>query len=256
MKINLFMVGPAGSGKSSVTGAFYQWLKENTDYEVKIVNLDPGAEYIPYSPDFDIRSLFTTRKIMIGEKLGPNAAMIEASNRMVKEREFIVDKISSLDAEIIIVDTPGQMEAFIFHESGPKLVSLMSNSIAIFILDASIIHRVNELTIGLLLSVITQLKLDVPTLSIINKSDLMTEKDREKLMELMQDPLKIREAIENTARRYSSGAIVDVLLSIADFLPTVLPALRPVLVSAKTLEGFDMLLDLIHETYCTCGDLT
>jgi len=256
MKVNLFMVGPAGSGKSSVTGAFYRWLKKNVDYEVKAVNLDPGAEYIPYTPDFDIRSLFTTREIMIKEKLGPNAAMIEASNRMVRERKLIVDKISSLNAEITIIDTPGQMEAFIFHESGPKLVSLIPNSIAIFILDASVIHRVNELTIGLLLSVITQLKLDVPTLSIINKSDTMPKKEQNKLIELIQDPFKIREAIENTARKYSSGAIVDVLLSIADFLPSVLPALRPVLVSANTLEGFDMLLDLIHEIYCTCGDLT
>lgn len=69
------------------------------------MNLDPGAEHIPYTSDFGIDHFFTTRKIMIEEKLVPNAVMIEASNRIVRERKLVIDKIFSLNAETTIIDT-------------------------------------------------------------------------------------------------------------------------------------------------------
>ncbi|MHA1580542.1 MAG: ATP/GTP-binding protein [Candidatus Freyarchaeota archaeon] len=56
-------LGSAGLGKTSLTGSFSEFLAEK-DYTVKIFNIDAGAEYLPYTPDFDIQSFFRVTDIM------------------------------------------------------------------------------------------------------------------------------------------------------------------------------------------------
>jgi molybdopterin-guanine dinucleotide biosynthesis protein len=46
-------VGTAGSGKTTLTGAFGRHLEEN-GYSVAYVNLDTGVKTLPYSPDMDL----------------------------------------------------------------------------------------------------------------------------------------------------------------------------------------------------------
>jgi ABC-type ATPase involved in cell division len=50
-----FIIGTAGSGKSFFTAAFSEWLKMSKQ-DVAVVNLDPGALKLPYSPDVDVRN--------------------------------------------------------------------------------------------------------------------------------------------------------------------------------------------------------
>ncbi|WP_243678419.1 ATP/GTP-binding protein [Vulcanisaeta distributa] len=42
----VFIVGTAGSGKTTLVSTFAEWL-ENNQYDVAIVNLDPAVEYVP-----------------------------------------------------------------------------------------------------------------------------------------------------------------------------------------------------------------
>jgi GTPase SAR1 and related small G proteins len=70
----VFFVGIAGSGKSTLVSALYNWMDEQ-GYDVAVVNLDPAAEYLPYVPDVDIRERINARKIMRQFKLGPNASI-------------------------------------------------------------------------------------------------------------------------------------------------------------------------------------
>ena len=72
------LMGPAGSGKTTLTAALGKWIEENQGYNVGYINLDPGAETLPYNPDFDVREWFTVEDIMVKEDLGPNGAMIRA----------------------------------------------------------------------------------------------------------------------------------------------------------------------------------
>ncbi|MEM3342374.1 MAG: ATP/GTP-binding protein, partial [Thermoplasmata archaeon] len=62
-RICLFFVGTAGSGKSTLVASFSRWMKDNS-YDAVSVNLDPGAESIPYIHDFDIREKINLRTIM------------------------------------------------------------------------------------------------------------------------------------------------------------------------------------------------
>lgn len=45
------------------------------------------------------------------------------------------------------------------------------------------------------------------------------------------------------------GKLIDVFIDYA-------PPVRIVRVSSKTMEGMEDLYSLIHETFCTCGDMT
>ena len=104
-------------------------MEKEMDYKVSFVNLDPGCEYLLYSHDFDIRSIITTRDIMIREKMGPNSAMVRAMELMEKRIENIVAGIVKLLGDICIIDTPGQMEVFIFMQLELKLLKKSKTSV-------------------------------------------------------------------------------------------------------------------------------
>ena len=52
----VYFIGTAGSGKSTLTHCFQQWMN-NQGLDAITVNLDPGAENLPYVPDVDIKEL-------------------------------------------------------------------------------------------------------------------------------------------------------------------------------------------------------
>jgi GTPase SAR1 family protein len=67
----VFIIGTAGAGKSVFTAAFGEWLKMSKQ-DVCMVNLDPGALDIPYSPDVDVRNYVNLENLMEEYHLGPN----------------------------------------------------------------------------------------------------------------------------------------------------------------------------------------
>ncbi|MCK4332233.1 MAG: ATP/GTP-binding protein, partial [Thermoplasmatales archaeon] len=48
-EIFVYFIGTAGSGKSTLTSNFQKWFKMR-GLDAIIVNLDPGAENLPYEP--------------------------------------------------------------------------------------------------------------------------------------------------------------------------------------------------------------
>jgi len=72
---HIVIMGPAGSGKSTLAKALADWL-EDQELSVSIVNFDPAAESLPYTPDVDIRRYVRARDLMIEKGLGPNGALI------------------------------------------------------------------------------------------------------------------------------------------------------------------------------------
>ena len=87
----VFVIGTAGSGKSLFTGAFGGWLRNNKQ-DVAVVNLDPGALKLPYSPDVDVRNYVDASDIMEKYGLGPNGAAIMAA-------DLIADFFRNLEGE-------------------------------------------------------------------------------------------------------------------------------------------------------------
>ncbi|MEM4488440.1 MAG: ATP/GTP-binding protein [Desulfurococcaceae archaeon] len=246
--------GPAGSGKTSLVKGYSDWIKANLFLKVGVVNLDPGAEILNYSPVFDIRNIFTLSNIMERYNLGPNGAFIKASDLLLENINEILSsppfsRLSEWD--IILVDTPGQMEAFLFRPVSSvffRELGKLANTVVVYIVDASSLVKVSDAVFLWLLYILLQLKTGLTTVPVINKRDIAANLKIAKL--LVENPLGLLKEVEEEGLAHD---IVPELVNIA--LKTRGP-FRAVLVSAKELEDMKYLHALLHEAFCTCGDLT
>ena len=75
MARNLYFLGTAGSGKSTMVHAFQQWMNSQ-GLDCVTANMDPGAETLQYSPDLDVRDYVRLAEIMEEQDLGPNGAQV------------------------------------------------------------------------------------------------------------------------------------------------------------------------------------
>lgn len=240
--ISLLIIGPAGSGKSTLTKSLGSWL-ENEGKEVAYVNLDPGVETLPFAPSFDIRKIITVDEVMREENLGPNGALIRAAEIMEARLSEIVEAVSALRADFLIFDTPGQMEIFLFRALGPKLTSsLKGRTVSIFLIDPLLMKKRSDFVVLKMLGLIVELRLGVPSIEVINKSDLL-EKDSVRAMGRFA-----QKDVEGL-----SGSLAHELYRIVDNLEK---KKRTLMVSAVKSTGLLDLYKAIGEAFCACGDLT
>ena len=249
----LLVMGLAGSGKTTLTAAFSKWMREQ-GHRVRVVNLDPGAEVLPYEPDFDIREIVTVSKIMREYNLGPNGAMLKASEVIVEKAKEILrhPAFKPFDATVII-DTPGQLEIFMLRREGYKFTSMLKRrapTVGVFLVDGAMVYNVADLITSWMMGLLLQVKLDIPTIPVFSKADLIP--DREIVEKLVMEP----EALEEYIEKQLSGVTADIASDMARMLAEYKQSLRPVLVSAKTGEGFEELFSVVHEAFCSCGDLS
>ena len=124
---SIYLTGTAGSGKSQLTSVLTNSFLE-IDKEVIAVNLDPGVSNLPYSPDIDIRDFVNINEIMDKYNLGPNGAVILATDLIASKINEINDLIQSYNPDYVFFDTPGQIELFAFRSSGPFFVQNIEKS--------------------------------------------------------------------------------------------------------------------------------
>ncbi|HIP85629.1 MAG TPA: GTPase [Pyrodictium sp.] len=186
----IVFVGPAGSGKSHLVDAFGDWLEFN-ELSVARVNLDPAAEWLPYEPDIDVREYVDARKVMEKYKLGPNGALVASIDMLVSHVDDIRSEIESIRANYVLIDTPGQMELFAFRESGPQILRMMLGdfrSVAVFLIDAVFASNPASLASSVFLAFSTRLRLSLPQVMVISKSDLLPQKKMEEIDAMLNDP--------------------------------------------------------------------
>jgi GTPase SAR1 family protein len=134
--VGIYFVGTAGAGKTSLVGAMRQWM-ELKGLDCIAVNLDPGAETLPYSPEYDIREWLSLHKVMEEYNLGPNGAQIAAADIMAMRVGEIRDILEAFRSPYILIDTPGQLELFAFRKSSRLVVETLTGerSALAFLLD-------------------------------------------------------------------------------------------------------------------------
>jgi len=236
----IFFIGTAGSGKSTLVSALYNWL-DDQGYDVGVVNLDPAAEYLPYIPDIDIRNRISARKIMKQFKLGPNASIIAAVDMVVAEAERIKEEMEAIGAPIYLIDTPGQMELFAFRQSGAYLVQKLSDvhSLVVYVADAVYVQSVDGFATTMLLALSSRIRFKKPQVLVVNKADLLSEEAVANIAQWAEDPDILLESLE--LPRYEK----EILRSVANLGGFI----EPIFVSAKTGEGLDKLYYQIQLHY-------
>lgn len=175
----IFVTGTAGAGKSLLTSRLIEWYTSNNAYAVAL-NLDPGAVNLPYEPAVDVRDYIDIDTIMQSYGLGPNGALIMASDMIATKLNEIEKEIEEVNPDYIIIDTPGQLELFAYRASGPFFVSnlLCENRAAIFLFDGMLVSSPTNFVSIALLATSIRLRLRIPQINILSKVDMMTDKNK------------------------------------------------------------------------------
>src|SRR5512137_2093268 len=114
MARNLYFIGTAGSGKSTMVYAFQLWMNSQ-GLDCVTVNLDAGAESLSYAPDVDVKDWIDLGRIVEEQGLGPNGAQIAAADLLALNAKEISDVLETFETNYFLIDTPGQIELFTFR---------------------------------------------------------------------------------------------------------------------------------------------
>ncbi|MCR8488128.1 MAG: ATP/GTP-binding protein [Crenarchaeota archaeon] len=250
----VYIMGFAGSGKSTLVSSFAEYLSERK-FSVACVNLDPGAEVLPYKPDYDVRSVVKLVDVMRKERLGPNGGLIRAVEIITNKITEIVKPIQKLafSRDWLLIDTTGQLELFAFRELGETLIRMLNvRSIGVYLVDASMISKPSDVVLSQLISLAIRLRLGIDIVVAINKIDA----ERVNTRELMEEFLLRVGDFKERLRKENLGVLTDLTYDLVDFLISYFPPARIITISAKNKTGFDDLYSILHEIFCVCGDLT
>jgi len=193
----VFIIGTAGSGKSLLTAAFNEWLKVGKQKTVT-VNLDPGVLTLPYSPDIDIRDYIDINELMEKYELGPNGALIMAADLIAEEAERLGREIEDFKSDVVIVDTPGQMELFAFRASGPYIANELTKEpkAIIYLFDAVFSFNPLNYVSNLFLSAAVYNRFFVPQLHVLSKCDLLPPEETDRIVDWSANPKALEAVIE------------------------------------------------------------
>jgi len=230
----VFIIGTAGSGKSLLTAAFNEWLKMGKQ-KTATVNLDPGVLTLPYVPDIDIRDYIDVNELMEKYGLGPNGALIMAADLIAEEAERLGREIEDFKSDVVIVDTPGQMELFAFRASGPYIANELTKEpkAIVYLFDAVFSSNPLNYVSNMFLSAAVYNRFFVPQVHVLSKCDLLPPEEMNRIVDWSASPKELEAAIEEKlsgTRRLLSRDMMRAIYRLGlRFL--LIP------VSAKTNEG-------------------
>jgi GTPase SAR1 family protein len=230
----IFVIGMAGSGKSLLVSSLSEYLRAS-DQSVITLNLDPGATALPYSPEVDIRTYVNIDELMEKYKLGPNGALIMASDLAAESVEEIQGEIDEEAADFVLADTPGQIELFAFREFGPyfsKSIGGESKAV-VYALDASFCTRPMNFVSNIFLAAAVYTRLRQPQVYALTKADLVSEEDLERIVGWGTDVEQLESTLEQSQGDAASLIARD--LAIAVYAAGLV--YEPIAVSARQSIG-------------------
>lgn len=170
----IFLAGTAGSGKSLLCSTLAPWYSQK-GASVASVNLDPGAQNLPYEPDVDIRDYIDLATVMQNYELGPNGALILAADLMATRMNDIEEAVDAINPDYAIFDSPGQIELFAYRNSGPYIVENVScdGKTVLFLFDSTLVSTPSHFVSISLLSASIALRLKAPQIGVLSRKDLL-----------------------------------------------------------------------------------
>jgi GTPase SAR1 family protein len=248
----LYLVGTAGSGKSRLTGAMKRWTQEHK-LDAIAVNLDPGAEDLPYQPDVDVREWIQLGDIMAQHGLGPNGAQVVAADMLVLQANEILEVIDEFETDFVLLDTPGQTELFVFRQAGKYLLErLAPNRTAVaFLLDPFLAREPASFVSQMLLAATTQFRFQVPMLHVLSKADLLQEEELERLAGWIEQPALLQDALDQSPQTVLHQLNASVLRLLDDMQATS----TLVAASSETGLGIDDVVSFLQNAFAGAEDL-
>ena len=155
---------------------------------VKLVNLDPAAEYFKYPVTADIRDLIQLDDAMDDETLhfGPNGGLLFCMEYFAKNMEWLLEQLEEdIDDDYVIFDLPGQIELYTHLPIMRQLVEQLERwnfrVCGVFLPDSQFLNDTPKFFSGDLAALSVMVTLEISHVNIMSKIDLLNERDKEQL---------------------------------------------------------------------------
>lgn len=145
---------------------------------MELVNLDPAVDFTAYTPSIDIRKTINYEEVMKKNKLGPNGAIMTCLNLYAAQIDGLITKVNKAvenGKDVILIDTPGQIEAFNWSASGQIIASSLASfmpTAVLFVVDSVKTANPNTFMSNMLFCCSVLFRLKLPILIAFNKSDV------------------------------------------------------------------------------------
>ncbi|KAF2862840.1 ATP binding family protein [Piedraia hortae CBS 480.64] len=251
-------VGMAGSGKTT----FMQRINAYLHGERKapyVVNLDPAVHSVPFDSNIDIRDSVNYAEVMKQYNLGPNGAILTSLNlfstkidqvmKLLEKRCLPQTEQTESTPAHILIDTPGQIEVFVWSASGSILLSSLASSfptVLAYVIDTP---RTTENTAtfmsNMLYAISIMYKTKLPMILVFNKADV---KRPDEAIEWMRDFQAFQAALQREDSESDGSNYMNSLLgSMSLVLEEFYNSLSVVGVSALTGEGVEEFFQAVQE---------
>ncbi|EFX02335.1 hypothetical protein CMQ_2384 [Grosmannia clavigera kw1407] len=267
--VSIVCVGMAGSGKTTFMQRANAYLHSQKEPPY-VINLDPAVLNVPFDSNIDIRDSVNYKEVMKQYNLGPNGGILTALNLFSTKIDQILnllEKRASPDAsepgkqpiKHILVDTPGQIEAFVWSASGTILLESLASSfptVIAYIIDTPRTASTSTFMSNMLYACSILYKTKLPMILVFNKTDV---KDAGFAKEWMTDYDSFQAALREEEDRNAfgggeggdsmggSGYMGSLLNSMSMMLEEFYAHLSVVGVSSMTGHGVEEFFQAVEE---------
>jgi GTPase SAR1 family protein len=249
---NLYFLGTAGCGKSTMVRAFHEWMVTQ-GLDTVTVNLDPGADRVPYEVDIDVRDWIRLSEVMEEHGLGPNGAQVLAADLLAMKAGEVAEVMETFRTGYFLIDTPGQMELFTFRESSRVVIDAFGreDSALVYLNDPALVKTASGMISSVLLSATALFRHVLPFVNVLSKSDLLSPEELETIVKWSLDPLELYDALMQDAATPKTLLDVEFFKSMETI--GVYRKLFPV--SSEASSGFEDVYNQVQLTFEGGDDL-
>ncbi|KZZ98872.1 putative protein family, ATP binding protein [Moelleriella libera RCEF 2490] len=215
--VAIVCVGMAGAGKTTFMQRINAHLhgKKEPPY---VINLDPAVLNVPYNANIDIRDSVNYQEVMRQYNLGPNGGILTSLNLFATKVDQVVGLLEKRAAkppdgskperrpiDRIIVDTPGQIEAFVWSASGTILLESLASSfptVIAYVVDTPRAASISTFMSNMLYACSILYKTKLPMILVFNKTDV---KDAAFAREWMTDFDALQDALSRNQQADELG---------------------------------------------------
>lgn len=186
-----------------------------------VINLDPAVRTVPFDSNIDIRDSVNYKEVMKQYGLGPNGGIITSLNLFATKIDQIIGLLEKRTAPVnsseggppqvpvknILVDTPGQIEVFVWSASGDILLSSLASSfptVIAYIIDTPRTASTSTFMSNMLYACSILYKTKLPMILVFNKTDVQ---DASFAKEWMTDFEAFQEALRREEETGSFGGL-------------------------------------------------
>ena len=231
-----------------------------------VLNLDPAVMSVPFECNIDIRDSIDYKEVMKQYNLGPNGGILTSLNlfatkidqviSLLEKRSQPPEDVSAISPKYFLVDTPGQIEVFVWSASGSILLESLASSfptVIAYIVDTPRTSSTSTFMSNMLYACSILYKTKLPMILVFNKTDVQ---DAEFAREWMTDFEKFQEALRSEEKKGvfggegfggGSGYMGSLLNSMSLMLEEFYSHLSMVGVSSMTGDGIDDFFDAVEE---------